>query len=132
VRKIDAVSSLPRSGRCDLEVEAALVAGNLEFSARTKNIGSGGVFVATHELRPIGDRLAVTFSLPGWETPISVGAEVRWTRGEQTLQQQQQNLDRSVGMGLQFLGVPPEVSDAIHQFLSEQEQRRRQGQAPIK
>ena len=115
----------PRAGRCDLDVEAALVGGGAAFSGRTKNLGTGGVFVATNELRAVGDRLALMFMLPGVPEPISVGTEVRWTRDSAAPDQP----GAVPGMGLRFVDLPDESSTAIASFLEERERLRRERNA---
>jgi uncharacterized protein (TIGR02266 family) len=112
----------PRAGRCDLDVEVALVGGGAAISGRTKNLGTGGVFVATTELRPVGDRLALMFMLPGVPEPISVGTEVRWTRDSPPPDQP----GAVPGMGLRFVDLPDESSTAIASFLEECERQRRE------
>lgn len=44
------------------------------------NVSEGGLFVATHELLPIGTTLELEFCLPDDEVPIHSTAEVRWHR----------------------------------------------------
>ena len=44
------------------------------------NISEGGLFVATHDLLPIGSAITLEFRLPGDDEPICIPAEVRWQR----------------------------------------------------
>lgn len=85
--------------------------------AARKNISTGGVFVATENVRPVGDRLALTFTLPGATQPVSVQSEVRWTREEAS----SEPADPPAGMGLRFVGISWWAAVAIETFLKEQE-----------
>ncbi len=74
-----------RSGRADVELPVEVATDQGAFTAACKNIGAGGVFVATDKLPQVGTRLAIKLQLPQQDRPMSVGAEVRWTRsGEPT------------------------------------------------
>jgi len=105
-----------RPGRTDFEAFADLVAGDGgAASGVTKNIGAGGVFVATDRLRPVGERLRLTFSLPD-AAPVSVRAEVRWVRE-----------GPSAGMGLRFVDPDVYATIAIQTFLNDREAAARNG-----
>src|ERR1051325_5340141 len=91
-----------RSGRVDLELPVDLKTAEGSIAAATKNIGRGGVFVATDRLHRVGERLAVTFTLPGSTDRIQVQSEVRWTREGSASQQG----ERVAGMGLRFVQPP--------------------------
>jgi uncharacterized protein (TIGR02266 family) len=83
------------------------------YTGLTQNISAGGVFVATHQLRRIGDYIKLSFSLPGSPAPISVNTEVRWIRENSLLHR----FDGSTGMGVRFIDLTPEASAAIQSFL---------------
>ena len=46
----------------------------------TDDISAGGLFIATHEMLPVGQIVELDFRLPEHQEPISVRAEVRWQR----------------------------------------------------
>ena len=69
-----------RSGRSDLEVSVDLQVSQDRYAAVTKNIGSGGVFVATSRVLQVGDRVTLSFNLPGVDHPLTLQASVRWIR----------------------------------------------------
>ena len=114
---------LRRSGRSDLEVEVALQSPDGSYAAVTKNIGAGGLFVATDQLRRVGDRLGLTFTLPGSDAPLSVESEVRWIRPRPAPERP----ERAQGMGVRFVALSVEALETIEQFLREREARARQG-----
>ena len=51
--------------RFDLEVKVDLESDHNFYTGLTQNISAGGLFIATHQLRRIGDYIKVSFSLPG-------------------------------------------------------------------
>ncbi len=99
--------------RFDLEVKVDLESDHNFYTGLTQNISAGGLFVATHQLRRIGDYIKVTFSLPGSPAPISVNTEVRWIRENSLLHR----FDGSTGMGVRFIDLSEEASAAIQGFL---------------
>ena len=111
-----------RSGRVDLELPVDLKTAEGSIPASTKNIGRGGVFVATDRLRRVGERLALTFTLPGSTDPIQVQSEVRWTRERSASQQG----ERVAGMGLRFVQPPIFATALIEEFLQEHDRADRQ------
>jgi uncharacterized protein (TIGR02266 family) len=114
---------LRRSGRSDLEVEVALQSPDGSYDAVTKNIGAGGLFVATDRLRRVGERLGLTFTLPGVPAPLSIESEVRWIRPRTAPERP----ERAQGMGVRFVGLSVEALETIEQFLREREARAREG-----
>ena len=78
------------------------------FSGVSQNIGLGGMFVAIERSLTVGDRCTVEFTLPDHIRPVSVDAEVRWTRELD---------DRRVGAGLRFVNLPIGAMVALHDLL---------------
>jgi uncharacterized protein (TIGR02266 family) len=66
----------------------------------TRNISSGGLFVATFRSLPVGARVVVRLTFPGDREALEALGEVRWVRSFQELD------DRSPGLGLRFIDVP--------------------------
>jgi uncharacterized protein (TIGR02266 family) len=107
------ISERRSSPRIDLEVEVTLESDSNFYTGLTQDISSGGVFVSTHLLRKIGERLNLKFALPGSTTPVVVECEVRWVREHEPIQPS----DQPTGMGLRFLNLSREASQAIAAFL---------------
>lgn len=87
-----------------LTVEIGLLAEHQFYTGFTQDIGTGGLFLTTRELRPIGERFRVLFRIPGSEHDFQPLCEVRWHRsprktGEPAVRP---------GMGLRFLDLTPE------------------------
>ena len=99
--------------RFDLEVKVDLESDHNFYTGLTQNISAGGLFIATHQLRRIGDHIKVKFSLPGSPAPISIDTEVRWIRENSLLHR----FDGSTGMGVRFIDLSSEASQAIQSFL---------------
>jgi uncharacterized protein (TIGR02266 family) len=105
-----------RAGRTDVEVEVEVRADEDLYAGKTKNIGLGGVFLATPKVRAIGDRVALKFTLPGVEVPIDVESEVRWVRTPPGASPSQ-----PPGMGLRFVNLAYDLSVALQRFLADRE-----------
>src|SRR4051812_29423277 len=69
------------------------------FKGFSEDLSDGGIFVATHAARKIGDRLTIAFTLPGIETPIRANVEVRWLRAYDEAN------DTSPGFGARFVDL---------------------------
>jgi uncharacterized protein (TIGR02266 family) len=84
-----------------LEVPVQLRADNAWCAGITKNIGPGGVFVATVRLLRVGDRVTVTLKMKGDADPVEALAEVRWCRPLEDLDD-----ELPAGVGLRFIDTP--------------------------
>jgi len=70
------------------------------YSGLAKNIGPGGVFVATVHALGVGERVTVILQAKRDAAPIEALAEVRWCRSFVELD------DLPAGVGLQFIDTP--------------------------
>ena len=104
--------------RFDLEVKVDLESEHNFYTGLTQNISSGGLFIATHHLRKIGDRITLKFTLPGSEKTLDVETEVRWIRENTALMR---TADGATGMGVRFINLTPETSAAINAFVQARE-----------
>lgn len=86
------------------------------YTGLTQDLSGGGLFVATHVIRDIGDRIRLRFTLPTSPVPIDAVTEVRWIRPTPV-----QGGGGEVGMGLQFIELPAPAKDAIGAFLLQRE-----------
>jgi uncharacterized protein (TIGR02266 family) len=89
-----------RATRVDVEVPVRFRTRRGTGTGVTKNIGAGGLFVATLRPVPVGDRVVVRATIPGDSAPVEFLAEVRWSRSFQDLD------DRPAGLGLRFVDTP--------------------------
>jgi uncharacterized protein (TIGR02266 family) len=89
-----------RTRRADLEVPVSFRSRGSWGTGVTKNISSGGLFVATIRSLPVGSRVVVRFTFPGDREALEALGEVRWVRNFQDLD------DRPAGVGLRFIDTP--------------------------
>lgn len=101
--------------RVDLEIEVGLETDSNFYTGLTQDISTGGLFVATHRLRPIGERVVLKFGLPNTQQPIVVEGEVRWLREAGV------HTDAPTGMGLKFLNLSSQARMSIASFLNKRE-----------
>ena len=94
-----------RAGRIPLEIAIQIRSQKNEtdeqsWTGVTKNMCGGGLFVATLQSLPIGERVAVRLKIPGDAEAVEALAEVRWSRPFQELD------DQPAGFGLRFIDTP--------------------------
>ena len=89
-----------RANRFRLDVPVQLRERGASYTGLAKNIGPGGVFVATVRALGVGDRITVTFKMKDDAGPIEALAEVRWCRPFVELN------DLPAGVGLRFIDTP--------------------------
>jgi uncharacterized protein (TIGR02266 family) len=102
------VRTAARSGRADVEVEVLASTGRESFVGVSRNVGAGGLFLATDRTLTVGDHLTLRFELPELRLPISTQAEVRWVREDRT---------RASGVGLQFVKPSIATRAAVLEFV---------------
>src|SRR5258705_13287773 len=81
--------------RLALELEVSLQSDSNFCLGLTENLSNGGIFVATHLVRPVGTVVALTLRLPNRKTPLALGGRVRWVRELAAA------LDAPPGMGIE-------------------------------
>lgn len=102
----------PASGRADrgrahrfaLDVPVELRDGGFRCAGVARNIGPGGIFVATVRALDVGARVTVKLESQGEDGPIEALAEVRWCRPFVELN------DLPAGVGLRFIDTPLRAS----------------------
>ena len=103
--------------RYDVEIKVDLASDHNFYTGLTQNISAGGLFIATHVLRRIGDRITVKFTLPGSRKSLEVETEVRWIRENSALVR----VDGATGMGVRFINLSVAATNAIQKFLHDRE-----------
>jgi len=116
-KKAENIQNVRASERFDLEVKVDLESDHNFYTGLTQNISSGGVFIATHHLRRIGDRITLKFTLPGSAKMVEVETEVRWIRENSALLR----AHGEQGMGVRFINLSAEAQQAIDAFLQSRE-----------
>jgi len=102
-----------RPGRADIQMRVELKVDNDSFVGMTGNIGTGGLFITTDRACQVGERIALKLPLPNRERPLSIAAEVRWTRAQSSLSDERSML----GMGLRFVDLPVGAFISIQELL---------------
>ena len=97
----------------EVELELTLESDHNFYTGFTENISSGGLFVATRDLKPIGTFMEISFSVPANSTKITVRCEVRWQRLEQP------DGDSMPGIGLRFIDIDPAAAELINSFIAQ-------------
>jgi type IV pilus assembly protein PilZ len=85
------------------------------YAGFVENMSVGGVFIATHQLKPVGDRVELHVNLPGLDQPIRGKGEVRWIR----VFSEESNVPP--GMGIKFDALDAADVRSIEQFLAQRE-----------
>ena len=111
------IQNVRAAERFDLEVKVDLESDHNFYTGLTQNISSGGLFIATHHIRKIGDRITLNFTLPGNPNPVVVETEVRWIRENSALMR----AHGEQGMGVRFINLSPQAQQAIDAFLQSRE-----------
>jgi uncharacterized protein (TIGR02266 family) len=73
---------------------------------------SGGVFIATRTLLPIGTAVVLAFTFPGSQGEIRAGGRVQWTRGGGFGQD-----GVKAGMGIELTDLDAAAARRIHAFM---------------
>ena len=98
--------------RVAVDVEVTMTSEHNFYTGFTQDISEGGVFISSFEPLDVGTEL--TFSLKLGKGVVSCKGVVRWTR------QPSPYLDGvPPGMGVEFVDLPPKVSNAINAFIND-------------
>jgi uncharacterized protein (TIGR02266 family) len=97
--------------RLALHVEVDVCSAHNFYTGLTQDISRGGLFVATHQLFPVGQLVTLSFTMPGAAGPFVTEAQVKWLR------ERGDDADHPAGMGLAFLTLTAEARASIGHFL---------------
>lgn len=81
------------------------------YAGFAENLSAGGVFIATHKLKPVGSKIELSINLPDGVQMRALG-EVRWIRVFN------ETSDTPPGMGVRFSEISPEAVASIDAFLA--------------
>lgn len=97
--------------RFSVDLDVTIGSDHNFYAGFAENLSAGGVFIATHKLKPVGSKIELSISLPDGAQFRATG-EVRWIRvfNEQS--------DTPPGMGVKFEDLEPSAVEAIQSFLS--------------
>jgi uncharacterized protein (TIGR02266 family) len=100
--------------RYKVDLDVSLGSDHNFYSGFAENLSVGGVFIATHLLRPVGEMVEVCIHLPDG-SEIRGHGEVRWVRVFNS------ESDTPPGIGVRFRELEPDCERAIERFLHERE-----------
>lgn len=100
--------------RHKVDLDVSLGSDHNFYSGFAENLSVGGVFIATHLLRPVGDQVEVCIHLPDGSEIRGVG-EVRWVRVFNP------DSDQPPGIGVRFRELEEGCDAAVECFLRERE-----------
>ena len=84
------------------------------YAGFAENLSAGGVFIATHKLKPAGSKIELSINLPEG-VQVRAAGEVRWIRVFN------EHSDTPPGMGVRFTDLDAASVSAIQAFLSRRE-----------
>lgn len=85
------------------------------YAGFVENLSVGGIFIATHQLKPVGEHIEFSVNLPGEDEPIRGKGEVRWVR----IYSDASNVPP--GMGIRFDDIDAASLARIERFLARRE-----------
>jgi uncharacterized protein (TIGR02266 family) len=101
--------------RFAVELDVSISSDHNFYAGFTENLSAGGIFVATHVLKPEGSRVELSMFLPGSSEPIRGKGEVRWIRPFN------ERSNVPPGMGIRFVELDPGAEESIKRFLAERD-----------
>jgi uncharacterized protein (TIGR02266 family) len=101
--------------RYAMELDVSLGSDHNFYQGFVENISAGGIFVATHLLKPVGAQVELCVHLPEGGGQVRGVGEVRWIR------EFNESSDVPPGMGIRFVELEPGSEQAVEQFLTHRE-----------
>jgi uncharacterized protein (TIGR02266 family) len=101
--------------RYSVDLDVSLGSDHNFYAGFAENLSSGGVFVATHLLKPVGEEIQFSIHLPDTDGAVAGVGEVRWIR------EYNERSDLPPGMGIRFLKLGNGAEDLIKSFLNQRE-----------
>jgi uncharacterized protein (TIGR02266 family) len=84
------------------------------YAGFAENLSAGGVFIATHKLKPVGSKIELSINLPDG-AQLKTEGDVRWVRVFN------EHSDTPPGMGVRFNNLPESSVALIQNFLARRE-----------
>lgn len=104
-----------RFNRHSVEVEVSLGSEHNFYAGFVENMSHGGLFIATHTLKNVGERVDFTVHLPGFSEPVRGVGEVRWVR----VFSETSNVPP--GIGVRFIELQGNSLATVEAFLKQRE-----------
>lgn len=101
--------------RFSVDLEVGLGSDHNFYAGFAENLSAGGIFVATHMLKPEGEIIELTIHLPDSLQAVRGRGEVRWIR------EYNERSNVPPGMGIRFLELEAGCLEAIETFLRQRD-----------
>ena len=101
--------------RYKVELDVSLGSDHNFYAGFVENMSAGGVFIATHMLKAVGEILEISIHIPSSDAMIVGTGEVRWVR------EYSERSNVPPGMGVRFIHLEPGSIEAIESFLARRE-----------
>jgi uncharacterized protein (TIGR02266 family) len=101
--------------RVAVELDVSLGSDHNFYAGFAENVSAGGLFIATHMLQPVGERIEFRVNLPGASNVVRGLGEVRWVRDYC------ESSNVPPGMGLRFINLAPGSEELIAEFLAQRD-----------
>lgn len=101
--------------RFSVDLDVTVTSEHNFYAGFVENMSVGGIFIATHQLKPVGERLEFSVHLPGQGAPIRGAGVVRWVR----VYSEASNVPP--GMGIKFDTLDAASQRAIEEFLAQRD-----------
>lgn len=98
----------------EVDFEVSMEGPHNFFNGFTQDISRGGVFLATHQIYPIGTEIKMSFTIENRR--IDVETVVKWVKNPENTAE-----DDSPGMGLQFRNLDGDDKTFIDNFIKKKE-----------
>jgi uncharacterized protein (TIGR02266 family) len=98
-----------------VELQVSVSSEHNLYAGLAENISAGGLFIATHQLQPVGSRIELSLRMPESEEEFPIVGEVRWVR------LYNEHSDTPPGFGVRFTELPAGAAAAISRFLGQRE-----------
>lgn len=99
--------------RVSVDLDVGMGSEHNFYSGLADNLSVGGIFVATHALKPLGEVVMLRLFLSDQDPPLQLEAQVRWTR------ELRDQSDLPPGMGLSFTALTLTDQHAIATLLKQ-------------
>lgn len=96
--------------RHSVDLDVSLGSDHNFYAGLAENISSGGVFVATHMLKPVGDVIKLTIHFPDSDRVVQATGEVRWVR------EYNESNDVPPGMGIRWTKLEDDDAKLVERF----------------
>ncbi len=103
------------SPRAAVELDVSLGSDHNFYAGFVENLSAGGVFVATHLLRPVGEVIELSIYISDDDDVVKGTGEVRWLR------EYNEESDVPPGMGVKFLTLVEGADKSIEKFLAQRD-----------